>query len=101
MSDKVLIQTLLQTVQPDPIEVQRQAEARRRILARKRATDQLRPRSAEPVEGRKHIDVQTELYLEEIKGDLKLYQFNLGIGFCFIILLVLSLHRQCDEACRL
>ncbi|KAL5264761.1 hypothetical protein ACHWQZ_G005735 [Mnemiopsis leidyi] len=55
------------TVQPDPIEVQRQAEARRRILARKRATDQLRPRSAEPVEGRKHIDVQTELYLEEIK----------------------------------
>jgi len=55
------------TVQPDPIEVQRQAEARRRILARKRATDQLRPRSAEPVDGRKHIDVQTELYLEEIK----------------------------------
>ena len=55
-------------MQPDPIEVQRQAEARRRILARKRATDQLRPRSAEPVDGRKHIDVQTELYLEEIKG---------------------------------
>ena len=63
-----------QTVQPDPIEVQRQAEARRRILARKRATDQLRPRSAEPVEGRKHIDVQTELYLEEIKGN----KFNFG-----------------------
>ena len=57
-------------MQPDPIEVQRQAEARRRILARKRATDQLRPRSAEPVEGRKHIDVQTELYLEEIKGNV-------------------------------
>jgi len=26
----------------------------------------LKPRSPEPVEGRKHIDVQTELYLEEL-----------------------------------
>ena len=26
----------------------------------------MRPRSPEPVEGRKHIDVQTELYLEEL-----------------------------------
>ncbi|XP_070568469.1 radial spoke head protein 3 homolog isoform X2 [Ptychodera flava] len=58
--------TLPANAQPDPIEIQRQQEARRRAVARKRAKDQLRPRSPEPVEGRKHIDVQTELYLEEL-----------------------------------
>ncbi|KAF3831235.1 hypothetical protein GH733_000127 [Mirounga leonina] len=52
--------------QPDPIEVQRQQQAKRRALARKRAQEQLRPRTPEPVEGRKHVDVQTEIYLEEI-----------------------------------
>jgi len=54
------------TSQPDPIEVQKQQEARRRAVARKRAKAQLKPRTPEPVEGRKHIDVQTELYLEEL-----------------------------------
>ncbi|KAM9679341.1 radial spoke head protein 3 homolog isoform 2-T6 [Dama dama] len=52
--------------QPDPIEIQRQQQARRRAFARKRAQEQLRPHTPEPVEGRKHVDVQTELYLEEI-----------------------------------
>ncbi|XP_006227972.1 radial spoke head protein 3 homolog isoform X2 [Rattus norvegicus] len=52
--------------QPDPLELQQQQQARRRALARKRAQQQLRPRTPEPVEGRKHVDVQTELYLEEI-----------------------------------
>ncbi|XP_055472054.1 radial spoke head protein 3 homolog isoform X2 [Psammomys obesus] len=52
--------------QPDPLELHRQQQARRRALARKRAQEQLRPRTPEPVEGRKHVDVQTELYLEEI-----------------------------------
>uniref|UniRef100_A0A8C6QHK9 Radial spoke head 3 n=1 Tax=Nannospalax galili TaxID=1026970 RepID=A0A8C6QHK9_NANGA len=52
--------------QPDPLELQRQQQARRKALARKRAQEQLRPRTPEPVEGRKHVDVQTELYLEEI-----------------------------------
>lgn len=56
----------LQHAQPDPIEIQRQQENHRRAIARKRAKDQLRPRSPDPVEGRKHIDVQTELYLEEL-----------------------------------
>lgn len=56
----------MQSSQPDPIEIQRQQEMRRRAIAKKRAKDQLRPRSPEPVEGRKHIDVQTELYLEEL-----------------------------------
>ncbi|KAK7494520.1 hypothetical protein BaRGS_00014173 [Batillaria attramentaria] len=58
--------TLPAHAQPDPIEIQRQQENRRRAIARKRAKDQLRPRSPDPVEGRKHIDVQTELYLEEL-----------------------------------
>ncbi|XP_064618021.1 radial spoke head protein 3 homolog B-like [Liolophura sinensis] len=58
--------TLPAHAQPDPIEIQRQQENRRRAIARKRAKEQLRPRSPEPVEGRKHIDVQTELYLEEL-----------------------------------
>ncbi|XP_078001458.1 radial spoke head protein 3 homolog isoform X2 [Glandiceps talaboti] len=58
--------TLPANAQPDPIEIQRQQEARRRAIARKRAKEQLRPRSPEPVEGRKHMDVQTELYLEEL-----------------------------------
>ena len=55
-----------QSAQPDPIEIQREQEARRRAIARKRAKKQLVPKSPEPVEGRKHIDVQTELYLEEL-----------------------------------
>ncbi|XP_046334418.1 radial spoke head protein 3 homolog B-like [Haliotis rufescens] len=58
--------TLPASAQPDPIEIQRQQENKRRLIARKRAKDQLRPRSPEPVEGRKHMDVQTELYLEEL-----------------------------------
>ena len=57
---------LFQTVQPDPVEVQRVQENRRREIARKRAKQQLRTRSPDPVEGRKHMDVQTELYLEEL-----------------------------------
>lgn len=58
--------TLPATAQPDPIEIQRQQELRRRAIAKKRAKEQLRPKSPEAVEGRKHIDVQTELYLEEL-----------------------------------
>ncbi|XP_001927005.6 radial spoke head protein 3 homolog [Sus scrofa] len=52
--------------QPDPAEIQRRQQAKRRALAKRRAQEQLRPRTPEPVEGRKHVDVQTELYLEEI-----------------------------------
>ncbi|KAK3734063.1 hypothetical protein QZH41_015839 [Actinostola sp. cb2023] len=58
--------TLPASSQPDPIEIQKQQETRRRAIARKRAKEQLRPQSPDPVEGRKHIDVQTELYLEEL-----------------------------------
>jgi len=58
--------TLPASAQPDPIEIQREQEGRRRAIARKRAKQQLRPKSPEAVEGRKHMDVQTELYLEEL-----------------------------------
>ena len=55
-----------QSSQPDPLELQRQQESRRRALARRRARDTLRSRSPPPVDGRRHTEVQTELYLEEI-----------------------------------
>ncbi|XP_008048140.1 radial spoke head protein 3 homolog [Carlito syrichta] len=60
------LQTGLLPGQPDPLQLQKQQEAKRRALARKRTQEQLRPRTPEPVEGRRHVDVQTELYLEEI-----------------------------------
>lgn len=44
-----------QSVQPNPLELQRQQEAKRRLLAQKRAKELVRIRSPEPVEGRKHI----------------------------------------------
>ncbi|KAL0965024.1 hypothetical protein UPYG_G00275790 [Umbra pygmaea] len=59
-------QILPVTAQPDPVEVQKELEARRRALARKRAKEQFRPRTPSAVEGRMHVDVQTELYLEEL-----------------------------------
>ncbi|CAI8039860.1 Radial spoke head protein 3 homolog [Geodia barretti] len=48
------------------LELQRQQESRRRAIARRRARETLRPRSPPPVDGRRHTEVQTELYLEEI-----------------------------------
>lgn len=56
----------MQSSQPDPLELQRQQESRRRALARRRARDTLRPRSPPPVDGCRNTEVQTELYLEEI-----------------------------------
>ncbi|XP_061457797.1 radial spoke head protein 3 homolog [Rhineura floridana] len=52
--------------EPDPLELQRQREAHRKALARKRAKEQLQTRTPEPLEGRRHVNVQTELYLEEL-----------------------------------
>ncbi|XP_013871177.1 radial spoke head protein 3 homolog [Austrofundulus limnaeus] len=54
--------------QPDLAEIQRQQAIRKRAIARKRALEQqrLRLRTPEPLQGRKHIDVQTDLYLEEL-----------------------------------
>ncbi|XP_042335891.1 radial spoke head protein 3 homolog B-like [Sceloporus undulatus] len=52
--------------EPDPLELQRRREAHRKALARKRAKEQLRTRTPDPLEGRRHVNVQTELYLEEL-----------------------------------
>ncbi|CAF1011303.1 unnamed protein product [Didymodactylos carnosus] len=65
------LHTLPAHAQPDPIELQRQQEAKRRALARRKAREQLRTRTPEPVHGRKHIDVQTELYLEELSDRIE------------------------------
>lgn len=67
----VLSILFFQSAQPDPLEVQRQQELRRRELAKRRAKQQLRIRSPEPVDGRKHTDVQTELYLEELSDRIE------------------------------
>lgn len=60
------LNTLPATAQPDPIEIQKRQEERKRAMARRRAKEQARRHTPEPVEGRKHIPVQTELYLEEL-----------------------------------
>lgn len=58
--------TLPLHAQPDPVEIQKAAELRRRLKAKRRAEAQRRLRTPDPVDGRKHIDVQTDLYLEEL-----------------------------------
>ncbi|XP_053491160.1 radial spoke head protein 3 homolog [Ictalurus furcatus] len=55
------------TSQPDPVEIQQQEQAMRRATARKRAKD----RSPRTLENRKHVDVQTELYLEELSDHIE------------------------------
>uniref|UniRef100_UPI00398E632F radial spoke head protein 3 homolog n=1 Tax=Pristiophorus japonicus TaxID=55135 RepID=UPI00398E632F len=63
--------TLPVTAQPDPIEIQRQQEIHRRAVARRRAKAQLRTTTPHPVEGRLHTEVQTELYLEELRDRIE------------------------------
>ncbi|KAJ1560491.1 Radial spoke head protein 3 [Cladochytrium tenue] len=52
--------------QPDPVQVQKQHDLKRRLQARRRQAEQRRLRTPEAVDGRRHMDVQTELYLEEL-----------------------------------
>jgi len=59
--------------QPDPLELQKQQEVNRRRAARKRAAEKTRPRTPKAVDGRKHMDVQTELYLEELTDQVEEY----------------------------
>ena len=60
------LHTLPAGAQPDVIEIQKQEELRRRTAARRRAREQGSTASPDAVSGRKHMDVQTELYLEEL-----------------------------------
>ena len=50
----------------DPLELQKLQEQKRRQRAKKKAESRRTVRTPEPVLGRKHIDVQTDLYLEEL-----------------------------------
>ncbi|ORY40862.1 radial spoke 3 [Neocallimastix californiae] len=52
--------------EPDPLERHKQEEMKRRAKARKRAAEKRRIKTPEPVEGRRHVEVQTDLYLEEL-----------------------------------
>ncbi|KAM9840232.1 radial spoke head protein 3 homolog [Aulostomus maculatus] len=54
------------TAQVEAAELERQQEIRRRALARRKAKEKPKPMTPEPLQGRKHIDVQTERYLEEL-----------------------------------
>lgn len=45
-------------------------EQKRRQKAKRKADSRRRVRTPEPVAGRKHIDVQTDLYLEELSDKL-------------------------------
>mmetsp|Transcript_10760 Transcript_10760/g.23721 ORF Transcript_10760/g.23721 Transcript_10760/m.23721 type:complete len:460 (-) Transcript_10760:343-1722(-) len=56
---------LVMPQQPDPRELEKQREAQRQRLARANRT-QKRVGTPEPVMGRKHIDIQTDTYLEEL-----------------------------------
>lgn len=79
-----LLSVALQNAQADPLELQKQAEARRRrrLARQKRALARV-PTTPEPVEGRQHREVQTDLYLEEIteqpleKGALNMHECRL------------------------
>ncbi|XP_060948011.1 radial spoke head protein 3 homolog [Limanda limanda] len=52
----------------DPAEIQRQQEIKRKAIAIKRAQEQCRAKTPEALQGRQHIDVQTDLYLEELSN---------------------------------
>ena len=52
--------------QPDPFELQKQQEIKQRLKAKRKAEARRRVRTPDAVDGRKHIDIQTDLYLEEL-----------------------------------
>ncbi|KAM4528757.1 radial spoke head protein 3 homolog isoform 1-T1 [Fundulus diaphanus] len=57
-----------QTEQSDAAAIQRQQALKRRAIARRQAREQLRTKTPDALQGRQHVDVQTELYLEELSN---------------------------------
>ncbi|NXN89817.1 RSPH3 protein, partial [Bombycilla garrulus] len=55
-----------QSTEPSTLQVKRKRRAQKQAQARKFTQEQIRSGTPEPVEGRQHVYVQTELYLEEI-----------------------------------
>ncbi|XP_048361250.1 radial spoke head protein 3 homolog [Sphaerodactylus townsendi] len=62
------LQELPWTTEPDTAEVQKHREAHRKMLARKRAKEEFEAKAPEITDAGNRINVQTELYLEEIAG---------------------------------
>ncbi|NWV13814.1 RSPH3 protein, partial [Ptilonorhynchus violaceus] len=60
------LRLLPQSIQPSAPEVKRQRNGQKRVLAGSLTQEPIQPETPEPVEGREHVYVQTELYLEEI-----------------------------------
>ncbi|NXB14105.1 RSPH3 protein, partial [Rhagologus leucostigma] len=60
------LRLLPESTQPSTPEVKKQRKAQKKLQSRKVTQEQIRPGTPEPVEGREHVHVQTELYLEEI-----------------------------------
>ncbi|XP_077199978.1 radial spoke head protein 3 homolog [Paroedura picta] len=60
------LQDLPWSPEPDPAEIQKQREARRKMLARKRAKEEFEAKAPEITDTGSRINVQTELYLQEI-----------------------------------
>lgn len=54
----------------DPIEFQKQQELKKRLRAKRRADTQRRVLTPGPVDGRKHIDIQTDQYLEVLDAKI-------------------------------
>lgn len=55
-----------QTLENDPIEIEKGQEIKRKLKAKQRVELRKKIVTPEPVVGRKHIDIQTDLYLEEL-----------------------------------
>jgi len=54
-------------VVPDPVQLQKEAEKKKvKEFARRHQERLAKPATPEPVEGRKHMDIQTDVFLEEI-----------------------------------
>ncbi|KAM4528758.1 radial spoke head protein 3 homolog isoform 2-T2 [Fundulus diaphanus] len=61
-------QPIPRTEQSDAAAIQRQQALKRRAIARRQAREQLRTKTPDALQGRQHVDVQTELYLEELSN---------------------------------
>ncbi|XP_032441101.1 radial spoke head protein 3 homolog [Xiphophorus hellerii] len=60
----------------DPGMQQRQQAYRRRAIARKQAKDQLKTKTPEAIQGRQHVDVQTDSFLEELSNIIQVSEMD-------------------------
>ncbi|XP_054910352.1 radial spoke head protein 3 homolog [Poeciliopsis prolifica] len=65
-----------QNNQADPSMQQRQQAYRRRAIARKQAKEQLKTKTPEAIQGRQHVEVQTDSFLEELSNIIQLTEMD-------------------------